>query len=283
MGIYDRDYNRSDQNYGYRPQVRFAMPRITPAVKWLLIINIAIFIFERLFFRPDPYKMNLLEYWFSVYPAGMLQIVQIWRLVTYQFLHGDFWHLFFNMLWLFFLGPMIEGTWGTKRFLWFYLICGALGGILYPVLLFAGVLNLGYMIGASGAIFGVMAAAAILYPHTKIYIFGILPIPLYILAIVGAVINFFELVNGPNAGGSVAHLAGMAGGVIYVLYRPFFDKLKVKHSIGAWEKKMQNERAFQVEVDRILTKVHNSGLSSLTRKEKKILQEATRREQNSRR
>ena len=195
MGIYDRDYNRADNHYGSGPRMRFAMPRITPAVKWLLIINIAIFIIERLIFRPDPLKMNPLEYWFSVYPAGMIQILQIWRIITYQFLHADFGHIFFNMLGLFFFGPMLESIWGTRRFVWFYLICGALGGIAYPILLFAGVLNLGYLIGASGAVFGVVAAAAILFPRTRVLIMFIFPVPLFAVAIIWAVMDFFNLKN----------------------------------------------------------------------------------------
>ncbi|MHC4418689.1 MAG: rhomboid family intramembrane serine protease, partial [Planctomycetota bacterium] len=103
MGLYDRDYTRESFGFGsqYAPQMRMNFPRMTPMVKKLLIINVAVFLpcfliagLERFIF-----------YWFSVYPATGWMCLQLWRPITYQFLHGGPGHIFMNMLVLYFFGP----------------------------------------------------------------------------------------------------------------------------------------------------------------------------------
>jgi len=183
------------------------------------------------------------------------------------------------MLGLFFFGPVLEGTWGSRRFLKFYLVCGAAGGILYTLLVWVGFLPPGFLIGASGAVLGILAAAAILFPRMRVYVFGIFPLQLYVLAIILAVWSLVELFGGSNQGGEAAHLAGMAAGALYVLWRPWVQGARLTARKGGWAKKMEHQRQFQAEVDRILAKVHASGIRSLTRQEKKVLKEATQREQ----
>lgn len=287
MGIYDRDYSRADRGgpgSGGHRQIQFAMPSMTPVVKWLLIINAAVFIISALF-RPAG---RLIAEWFSVFPVDLWTTLQVWRLISYQFLH-DFekfdgtlviGHVFFNMIVLFFFGPMLERQWGSKRFLWFYLACGAAGGVLYPLLVLVKFLPVGSMVGASGAIFGMLAAGAILYPRMKVLVLFIFPIPLAVLAGVLAVIVFLKVVNrDSNAGGEAAHLAGMAVGAAYVLCGPWVAKRRLKKQEGAWQKRKEYKRQFETEVDRILEKVHNKGVTSLNRREKKILKQATEQEQ----
>ena len=278
MGIYDRDYSRD--HYGGGPKVRFAMPVLTPVVMWLLIINVAVFLatvmvplFERLF-------MN----WFSVFPVNLIMVMQIWRLVTYQFLHGSLGHVFFNMLVLFFFGPMFERRWGSRKFLIFYLVCGAMGGVLYTflVLIRFPYVSVGTLIGASGAIYGMLAATAILFPRMQVYIFGIFPIQMMYLALILVAVSLINIRTGQNAGGEAAHLAGMAAGAAYVLWKPWRDNVKKQSQTVKWRSKLNQERVFQSEVDRILEIVHKHGIGSLTRQEKKILKEATQREQQGR-
>jgi len=283
MGIYDRDYNRASNAGGgmggMGGGVRFAMPRITPVVKWLLIANITIYVIGRLF---DPTERFLVPF-FSVSTVTLAQSLQLWRIISYQFLHASIGHIFGNMLILFFFGPMLEQLWGSKRFLQFYLVCGAMGGIFYPILVFFNILGPGYLIGASGAIFGMLAAGGILFPRMRVFIMGIFPIPLGVLAGILALISILTLldVQGLNRGGEAAHIAGMAAGAVYVLWGPMMQRMRHKQKQGRWEKKIVEQRDFHREVDRILTKVHESGVASLTRNEKKILQEATEREQRS--
>ncbi|MHC4338411.1 MAG: rhomboid family intramembrane serine protease, partial [Planctomycetota bacterium] len=218
MGIYDRDYTREDSSYGYRhaPQMRMAFPRITPAVKWLLIINIGLHLVKVFFLRTPVNEVPPLESLFAVFPTSVPQALQLWRLITYQFLHWNGWHLFANMLALFFLGPVLERNWGGKKFIVFYLTCGAVGGLFYLLLVAVKFLSVLPMVGASGAILGMLAACAILFPQFVVFIL-LFPIPIRVAAVGFTLLYVINLAaKGSNAGGDAAHLAGMATGAIYV-------------------------------------------------------------------
>jgi membrane associated rhomboid family serine protease len=281
MGLYDRDYTRADfrSQYQYAPQMRFAFPRITPAVKWLLIANIGVHLLKVVFFPRQPGRFSSLDELFAVYPISVPQALQLWRLITYQFLHWNGLHLFVNMLGLFFLGPTLERHWGTKKFLVFYLSCGLAGGLLYTLLAIVSPSLAGLMVGASGAVLGLLAACAILFPHFVVIIL-FFPVPIRVAAVGLAGLYIINVLAwGQNAGGDVAHLAGMAVGVLYVLSESWRERLKLKFRAGAWQRKMTSDRNLQVEVDRILQKVHDSGIHSLTLREKRILKKATQAEQ----
>lgn len=280
MGLYDRDYTQENFRSAYdRPQTRFASG-ITPVVKWLLIINVAVFLVSFLITPVGKFFF----YWFSVYPATLGMSLQFWRLITYQFLHSTsgFGHIFWNMLILFFFGPMLERLWGSRKFLVFYLVCGAAGGVLYPLLALAGWLRVAPLIGASGAILGMLAAGAILFPNMRVLVMFIFPVRLRIVAVILALVSILTLLRPEqfeNAGGEAAHLAGMAAGVIYVFSQGWRERFKLKIQSGRWEKKITAQRSLQAELDRILQKVHDSGIQSLTPKEKKLLRQATEAEQ----
>lgn len=282
MGIYDRDYTRENFRSQFRnaPRMRMGLPQLTPVVKRLLIINVAVFV-SSFMIRP---LGEFFFTWFSVYPASLMLSLQLWRPITYQFLHGGLWHILFNMLVLYFLGSTLERHWGSKKFLVFYLGCGIVGGLLYPLLLglkiisphpIHGVLPL---VGASGAILGVLAACAILFPNI-VMIFYFFPLPIRVVAMILTLIAIYGIVTGENAGGEAAHLAGMVAGASYVLSQASRSKLKIKISADRWKKKIAQQHNLQVEVDRILQKVHDSGIHSLTSKEKKILKQGTEAEQ----
>ena len=278
MGIYDRDYTQAD--FRHAPQMRMVFPKLTPVVKRLIIINVAVFVLSFLIAPLADFFFK----WFSVYPATLGMSLQLWRLVTYQFLHSidEFGHIFWNMLILFFFGPMLERLWGSKKFLNFYLVCGAMGGVLYPLLALAGWLRVAPLIGASGAILGMLAAGAILFPNMRVLVLFIFPVKLRIVAVILAFISILTLLRPErigNAGGEAAHLGGMVAGVIYVFSESWRAKLKIKIGADRWERKIAAQRNLQVEVDRILQKVHDSGIHSLTSKEKKILKQGTEAEQ----
>ena len=276
MGIYDRDYLQDDYGTGGR-QVRFARPSLPPAVKWLLIVNIAIYLVCVLI----PPVGNRVYTWASVYPGSWGTIAQVWRFVTYQFLHdlSSFFHILFNMMVLYFFGPLMERMWGSRRFLKFYLCAGAAGGIVYTLLVVFGVLKALPMVGASGGLYGILGAVAVLFPQMQVFLFGIIPMSMRTMAILAVVISLLNFAGGANAGGEAAHLTGMAIGVLYVMVLPRLTGLRMKRNKGQWSKKIEVERSFESEVDRILDKIHHEGLTRLTDKEKNILREATRREQ----
>jgi len=241
-------------------------------VKLLLIINVAVYFLQVL--GAD----RVLVGWFSLYPVSLSVALQLWRLVTYQFLHGGMLHILFNMLGLFFLGPTLERNWSSKRFLIFYLGCGVAGGLFYLLLVAVNFLPALPMVGASGAILGMLAACAILFPHFVVFIF-LFPVPIRVAAIAFTAIYLIAVITrGANAGGDAAHLAGMAAGAVYVFSESWRAKFKLKVRAGRWERKIAAQRNLQVELDRILQKVHESGVGSLTPKEKKLLRQATEAE-----
>ena len=276
MGVYDREYLQDDYGTDGR-QVRFVRPALPPVVKWLLIINIAVYLVCAII----PPIADVVYTWGSVYPASWGLIGQVWRFISYQFLHDliNFFHVLFNMMVLYFFGPPMEQLWGSKRFLKFYLCAGAAGGIIYTLLVIFGVLTAVPMVGASGALYGILGAVAVLFPHAQVFLFGIIPMSMRTLAILSVIISLLRFTSGVNAGGEAAHLTGMAIGVLYVFYQPLRTALRMKKHKSRWSQQIDRERTFQAEVDRILDKVHKEGLPRLTRKEKNILQEATRREQ----
>ncbi|MHC4271033.1 MAG: rhomboid family intramembrane serine protease [Planctomycetota bacterium] len=279
MGLYDRDYTRQDYqpHHHQMPHMRFNFPKLTPAVKWLLIINVAVFMVSAII-RP----LGALIYtWFQLDASSLFQALQLWRVITYQFLHDPqyVFHLFFNMLGLFFLGPTLERTWGTKRFLTFYLTCGAAGGFFYLLLVAIGFLQPLPMVGASGAILGLLAACAIKFPHFVVFIL-LFPVPIRVAAVGLTFVYVFSIfTHAENAGGDAAHLAGMAAGALYVFTEQWRAGLKIQFQTKNWQRNRSDQRLLQVEVDRILKKVHEQGIHSLTPKEKKTLKKATKQRQ----
>jgi membrane associated rhomboid family serine protease len=285
MGLYDRDYAQDDSQQQSRyigmPQMRFGLPRLTPVVKWLIITNFVIFL-AGLFLPANiivpncPYPVNFFDCWFSVFPYSVAASLQLWRLFSYQFLHGDIWHIFFNMLALFFLGPALEIHWGWRKFIVFYLSCGAAGGLLYTFLVATGYLDALPMIGASGSILGLLAACAVLFPTFIVFIF-LFPVPIRIAAIGLSIVYLVTVLTnkGPNVGGDAAHLAGLAVGAAYCLSAPIRTKINLMFKASHWKKKLLAEQKLQAELDRILQKVHNHGLHSLSLKEKRTLKKAT--------
>jgi membrane associated rhomboid family serine protease len=156
---------------------------------------------------------------------------QVWRLFTYQFLHGNLLHLGMNMMALYVFGPLIEKWWGPKRFLAFYLLCGACGAWLMAMFAFFPDLIDGeraWLVGASGSIFGVLVASAMLYPYDEVKL--IIP-PMWVtvrkLAIIFIALSIVSMFFGYNAGGNAAHIGGALFGYLLVK-RPwsldFIDK-----------------------------------------------------------
>lgn len=284
MGLYDRDYTREqdESNPSYATQMRSGLPPITAAVKWLLLTNIVVFLLGALATDTTKPDSGLFERIFALIPASPLLMLQVWRLITYQFLHRGLGHIFFNMVGLFFFGSALERHWGTKKFLIFYLACGAAGGLFYILLVVTGFLPVGSLVGASGSVLGVLTACAILFPKITVFLLPFpFPVPIRVVAVgLICLASITILYKGKNAGGEAAHLAGIAAGALYVLSDSWRTVLKLRFKSSRWEKHVESERKLRLEVDRILKKVHDSGLHSLTASEKHTLKKATRLEQS---
>ncbi|MFW6065267.1 MAG: rhomboid family intramembrane serine protease [Planctomycetota bacterium] len=285
MGIWDRPYmhNRQDRGgqFGGMGGMRLAMPRPPSAVKLLLIINVAVFILQFV-------MRGVLEPVLGVTAGGWWQA---WRYVSFQFLHGDFGHILINMLFLYFLGTILERTWGTKRFVWFYLTCGVGAGVSYVVMGTAMNIPGNYpLIGASGGVYGILVACAVFFPHIRVLVFFMFPVSIRVVALISLGIMSMTVLSGlgaeeargPQFWSEVAHFGGVAVAALWILPMRFSGGLmraKGRLNEGAWEKRMQQRSDEQAEMDRILRKINDQGINSLTRKEKRTLQDATRRQQ----
>lgn len=175
---------------------------MTPWVRRLLIANVVVFIAGGV--------LPTLQYEFALVPALLLQ--RPWTGVTYMFLHAGLGHLFFNMIALFFFGPRLEQRLGAKDFLWLYFLSGFGGAAFsfffapqYPV------------VGASGAVYGVLLAFAMFWPRERIYIWAILPVEAWLLAAIMIGASLWSGITGSQSGvAHFAHLGGLAFGFAYI-------------------------------------------------------------------
>ena len=187
--------------------------RLPPGIKWLLIANTAVFLIE--FFLGRRLFLPL-----ELVPVQVVKSFYIWQLVTYMFLHGGIWHILWNMLALWMFGVELEQTWGTDRFLRFYFLCGVGAGVFVVLMNYIIPSPLGdpgsHTFGASGAIYGVLAASAALWPDRVILAFFFFPMKMkYFVAIIGA-ITFLNSWNPDSGVSDFAHLSGLLIGLLYV-------------------------------------------------------------------
>ncbi|HEY6345438.1 MAG TPA: rhomboid family intramembrane serine protease [Bryobacteraceae bacterium] len=191
--------------------------RLPPGIKWLLIANTAVFLLEWLadHVAPSARLTETLEYYFALTPAAVVGSLRIWQPVTYMFLHAGIWHILWNMLALWMFGVELEQTWGTEKFLRFYFLCGIGAGVCVVLMNYLFGDPRVATVGASGAIYGVLAASAALWPD-RIILALFFPIKMkYFVGIIAA-ITFLNSWN-PNSGVSdFAHLSGLLIGFLYV-------------------------------------------------------------------
>jgi membrane associated rhomboid family serine protease len=260
------------------PQLSF--PRLTNVVKKLIIINVVVFFLSFALFMvtdADAYRRIVRPFeldpivWLNDFP-----FVPIWQLVTYGFLHSVdmIMHVVMNMLMLYFFGTMVEEALGARRFLLTYLGALVAGGLLYllPVP-FGWVFP--HAIGASGACFGIMVAAATLWP-TRTVLALFVPIQLKWLALFWAGFTVLSTMLDFKGGGSMTANLVHLGGIIYG-FLAVRTGLVRKDPIEAFERKRavkQVERAAEdaVRMDQLLDKIHREGIQSLTRSEREFLQ-----------
>lgn len=268
---------------------RYSSPfrfNLTPWVKRLLIINAAIFLVGLVT------GSNLMTHWLGFSPSNLLS--RPWGVVTYMFVHGGFWHLFWNMVGLFFFGPPLEQRWGSNDFIKYYLWCG-LGGALVSLIFSAA-----NVVGASAAVYGVMLAFAMLWPDSPIYLWGVLPVKAKWLIAFMVVVNLFQGIGQAGASGGVAYMAHLGGFLFGFLYikreslptgrtssatkrKP--RRLAIVPRDGGSERSARAEkraskdddRALLDRVDAVLDKISEEGIESLTPDERSLLDEVSRR------
>lgn len=303
MGLYDRQYYREEQEQP--PGFSLRAPRTVVMV--LVLVNVAFWIAD--FFTPvtriNPLSREVLGRWLSdamaLHTAGCFDWPETlttpwawWQLISYGFAHAPaFGHILGNMIALFFLGRDIEFTYGRREFLRLYLAMLFVGGLVWTVVSKIQGQELAQAYGASGAVAGVVVLYALNFPRRTLLLFFVIPVPAWLC---GALLVGLDMLGaaGWSGQGNVAytvHLAGAAFALLYYKLRwnlgrltPFRlglphlrrqPKLRVHDPEQEWHDLNQ-------EVDRILEKISREGEGSLTRKERRTLEEASREFQRRR-
>src|SRR3954469_7662649 len=241
---------------------------MTKWVRFFLIANVVIFFVQ----MTQPSFTDA----FALVPA--LALYRPWTVVTYMFLHGDIMHIGFNMLGLWWAGTRVESRMGSERFVVLYFISGLTAALFAFIFAYNAA-----VIGASGAIFGLMMAYAYFWPRDKIYIYMIIPIEARVLLIVYTAISIFGLRSGSGTA-HYAHLGGLVGAFVYLQFISRTAGAKKFRSMAVapksalpkqinWQK-VDPKKVHEVnrdELNRILDKVSKSGLASLTPDETRFL------------
>ena len=285
-------------------------PRMTRAVQWLLALNIGVYFLQLTLFGPD-----------AVYSALALDPARFpatwWTVVTYMFVHAWLAHLAFNMFTLWMFGPRLEHEWGTRTFVWFYFCCGVGGAIAH--LVFAPHTS---VVGASGAISGVLVAYALRWPDEEVYLFGVIPMRSRYLILAMLVMNIIFALSPGSRIDWTAHVGGMAFGWIFLkLYsagginrvrgwvsavpdesedmpravprarQPMRDRaagvdevVERSNAIILRESKplqhvprQETPKEYAARVNRVLDKISQQGIGSLSRDERRLLEEMSRK------
>lgn len=290
----------------YRPTMFGGFSFFPPVIKYLMIINgivylIQIFLgqfyFTDSFGRPRTLESFLVQY-FALMPLsdGFLP----WQLLTFQFMHGSFSHILFNMLYMWMFGAELENMWGSRKFLIYYLTCGFGAGLtqLFLAPIFEGAV--GPTVGASGGIYGLLLAFAVFFPRRPIYLYFFIPIPAMYLIGFMILLELFS-VGDLSLTAHLAHIGGALTGLIYILVEKkfnwsidgFIDKILYRRQMSYYstrnsryqdveyydieEKEQNEEKINQEEIDRILEKISKYGYQSLTDEEKRTLFEASKK------
>jgi membrane associated rhomboid family serine protease len=291
-------------------------PRITPAVQWLIALNVAIFFVQLTLFKPADVQ-SWLGFRAGDLPAGW------WKALTYMFVHGGFLHLAGNMYMLWLFGPRIEHQWSSGSFARFYVLCG-LGAWLTYLLLSRD----GLVIGASGAVYGVMLAYAVMFPDSELFFFGVVRVKVKWLVAAYIGYDLIRGMTGGTAATGVAYWAHVGGALTAWLYL----RLPSAQGLGRLRERISQvpdipdetpravprslprprERASEIdeivakskavvskrpaplpaapkpappkradELNLVLDKISEQGLDSLTSDERRLLEEMSRRLRNS--
>ena len=253
-------------------------PRLfTDAIKVLVSINFIIFVLQYI-----SGTERVLFQLFGIVPKNTWGQFMIWQPFTYLFFHGGIWHVLMNMFVLWMFGSELETLWGRKEFFKYYFLTGVGSGlvtVLFSLNSFVPV------VGASGAVYGILLAYGLIFPNRYVYLYFFIPVRVkYFVIIIGA-LTFFSSFGGGSSGVShLTHLSGMLIGLGYLKSNVSLDLLKsvlikqkdgIRHRII--KKKRRRDYDLRVEVDRLLDRINEVGYDGLSENEKKFLFEASKK------
>ena len=260
----------------YKPQI------FTDAIKILVSINFGIYILQSISGKEDVFFKL-----FGLVPSGFISDLMLWQPFTYMFLHAPFYssvgisHILLNMLGLWVFGRELEQAWGKSHFLKYYFITGVGSGLI-TYLFQMGSDN--PVIGASGAVYGILLAYGVSYPNRMLYIWGIIPVKSIWLVIIMGSIAFFGVLGNGEGISHVTHIAGMAIG--YILLKKSWRwkdvlfairKKSIEFQVQRHEEKHIKINMLQKDIDMMLEKIQKLGFSGLSDEEKSKLYEASKK------
>jgi membrane associated rhomboid family serine protease len=227
--------NRGSRSSGPQMQFNMMVP-VTPVVRWLIGISVAIWLFGQVIGEGYLLHEPVLTYTFGMVPANFIQKFFLWEPLTYIFLHSrNVFHILFNMLLLWWLGAELESRWGSRFFLMYYLVSGIGAGIIYGFSVLFYFLIFGHssvmnapVVGASGAIFGLMLAYGIIFGERVVYFMMVFPMRAkYFVMLLGGVEAVTLLNNGMTGDvANLAHLGGLASGFLFLRGYTYFQQRK---------------------------------------------------------
>ena len=222
-------------------------------------------------------QKNILFQMFGLVPRAVLQEYKLWQTFTYLFLHGGFIHILFNMFILWMFGKDLEVDWSKNEFLIFYFICGIGSGI---ITVFASINSFVPVVGASGAIYGVLVAYGLTYPNRMVYLYGVFPLKVKYMVLGLGVIAFFASLSASQSTVShITHLSGMIIGIIYIVFNFRWKNIRllyIKMRLKSIQSKQNEDTHIKIQVDKILDKLNDQGWESLTSKEEEFLTRASK-------
>lgn len=256
---------------------------MTRMVKTLILVNVAVFVLQMA-------SGGRLDVYLGLNSVLVFRHLFLWQFLTYMFLHSvhNLFHILINMYILWMFGRELESIWGEKAFLRFYLTCGIGAGIISSLFTMGSPTM---TIGASGAIFGILVAYAVVYPERLITVFILIfPLPPMKAKHVVMIFAGMELLFGVSGTApGIAHFAHLGGGVIGFIYLKVWKRRslygvdyresflsRLRESFNRW--KQNQDVILEQEVDKILEKVSKSGIKSLSRREKSILRRKSMKE-----
>ena len=246
--------------FSYKPAL------FTDAIKILVSVNFGIFLLQTV-----AKTEGLFFPLFGLVPKMVWSEFMIWQPFTYLFFHGGIWHVLINMFVLWMFGSELERIWGKGHFLKFYFVTGVGAGLVTMIF---GLNSMTPIVGASGAVYGVLLAYGLTYPNRTVYLYGIIPIKSLWFVIGIGIIAFMSSFDNVSQISHLTHLSGMMIGYL-MLKRPvrFNDlwftirKRTLEYKIKHEEKKVSQHQAIEREIDRILDKINREGFDSLTEEE----------------
>jgi len=258
---------------------------------WIIVQIVRVFLF--LYNEPDSSIAITRMFSFLALPASLPKLITMpWTFLTYMFFHIDFWHILFNMLWLYWFGKIFLDYLTGRKLLFVYIFGGISGGLLYIIAFnlfpaFSAMLPRSYALGASASVMAVVAAISFFMPNYSLNLLFLGKIKIIYLAIILFVFDFFMIPAG-NSGGHLAHIGGALFGFLYIQFLPsgkirlfgdllsrkrkHFDSYKGSPSRPLTDEAYNFQKAErQKRTDEILEKISKGGYDSLSREEKEFL------------